>query len=300
MRRTLAAIVLSYGGVDQTRMAVASLRASRRPVDAIVVVDNGGVGADAVASPSPGAHVACLTPGTNVGFPAGVNLGLRRACTDGADLCLILNNDVVLAPDALGALEAALDAHPHAGIVGPLVLSRSKPWQVASRGIQVSIPWGRIRHLDFHEPFDDRLVTPWSEPTAVEGSAMLVTRATIDRVGWFDEEYFFGFEDVDYCLRARRAGIGVGLAGAAVAYHQGAAALNVADPRRFYFAARNHLRLAARQMPLSPAGAIARTLWLVALAGAHALRTPGGPRRARLSAVARGWRDHVRGRYGPG
>ena len=60
---------------------------------------------------------------------------------------------------------------------------------------------------------------------AVSGCLMLVAREVFERVGLFDERYFFGFEDIDFCLRARAAGFRTRVAAGAVAYHQGGAAI---------------------------------------------------------------------------
>ena len=72
------------------------------------------------------------------------------------------------------------------------------------------------------------------------------------------------------------------------------------SPARLYYAARNHLRLARQAAPdeNGPA-AMFRTGSIVTLNLAHAVRAPGGTLAARVAAVLRGTRDHLRGRYGP-
>jgi N-acetylglucosaminyl-diphospho-decaprenol L-rhamnosyltransferase len=136
---------------------------------------------------------------------------------------------------------------------------------------------------------------------AVSGCLMLVRREVFGAIGLFDEDYFFTFEDLDFCLRARRAGFATFLAGTAVAYHEGGRSLGASSPRRFYFAARNHLLLAHRAGPA--AGGVAR-LWrstsIVLLNLAHAIVSPGGSLAERLAAFARGTRDYTAGRFGPG
>jgi GT2 family glycosyltransferase len=114
-----------------------------------------------------------------------------------------------------------------------------------------------------------------------------------------DEDYFFSFEDLDFCLRARSAGFHTVLAGAAVVYHEGGRSLGARSPKRFYFATRNHLGLAQRVGP--PAGRLhraGRACSIVLLNVAHAVRSPGGSIGGRLMAVARGTRDYVSGRFG--
>jgi hypothetical protein len=90
------------------------------------------------------------------------------------------------------------------------------------------------------------------------------------------------------------------LANEAQARHEGSRSIGADSPRRLYFAARNHLRLAARAAPSGRAESIARGLAIVGFNAAHAIRARGGSLAARLGAVARGTRDHLAGRYGDG
>ena len=59
---------------------------------------------------------------------------------------------------------------------------------------------------------------------------MLVRREVFEAVGLLDEDYFFGFEDLDFCLRARRAGFATVLAGRATVYHEGSQSLGAGRP----------------------------------------------------------------------
>ena len=134
----------------------------------------------------------------------------------------------------------------------------------------------------------------------VSGCLMLVSREVFDTVGLFDEDYFFSFEDLDFCLRARRAGFTTVLAGLAAAHHEGGRSIGATSPRRLYFAARGHLLLSRRASP--PAGLLAsafRTCSVVLLNVAHAVRSTGAPLPVRVAAVARGVRDYFAGRFGP-
>ena len=134
---------------------------------------------------------------------------------------------------------------------------------------------------------------------AVSGCVMLIEAEFFDRVGTLDESYLFGFEDIDFCLRARDAGVDVLVASAGVAYHEGGQSIGAVSVERFYYAARNHLRLARSA---SGGGDGATRFWrpanVAVLNVTHAMRSRGGSMFARLGAVARGTRDHWRGKYG--
>ncbi len=300
-RRTVAAIVLNHRTPDDTLLAVRSLLASDTPPANLLVVNN-----DAQADPGlrawlapAGAPAACLETGANLGFSGGMNVGIREALARGADYVLIANSDVIVPPNCLARLIRALDANPAAGIAGPAVVSRSDPGRLESLGLSFSPVTGRMRVVGAGTRVADHDLSASHAVDAVSGCLMLVKRAVFEAAGLFDEAYFFGFEDLDFCLRARRAGFATIVAGGARACHEGGRSIGAASPRRLYFAARNHLRLAERMAGAGGASPVLRTWSIVALNLAHAARPGGGHIGARLAAVVRGTRDHWRKRYGP-
>jgi GT2 family glycosyltransferase len=210
----------------------------------------------------------------------------------------LVNSDVVVAPLALEALLSALRDHPDAGIVAPVVLSRSRPGTIATAGLTFSDTTGRMRHPQTGQRFDESRAAAWSDVAGVSGCAMLISSKVFDRIGLLPDRYFFSFEDVAFCLSARDAGFTVGVCGRAVAYHEGSRTLGAASARRLYFGTRNHLLLSAERPARSVAHRALRTSAILAFNVLYALRTSGGTVVGRLGAVARGTRDHLRGRYG--
>jgi GT2 family glycosyltransferase/glycosyltransferase involved in cell wall biosynthesis len=299
-RRT-AAVVLNYRTRDDTFLAVRSLIASRQGLDHVIVVNNDAEDDRGLALGSCGPRVTVLHTGSNLGFSGGMNAGIREALARGVDRVLLVNSDVIVPPDCLTELERAIDATPGAGIAGPVVLSRSCPDQVASLGISYAPATGRMRHRGARARFAALDLSAQTLVDGVAGCVMLVTRDVFSTMGLLDEDFFFAFEDLDFCLRARRAGYVTVTAGSAVVYHEGGRSIGATSPSRLYFAARNHLLLARRTG--SPSGRLAvvgRTLYVIALNLAHAVRADGGSMSARLRAVARGTRDYFAGRLGAG
>ncbi len=247
----IAAVVLNYNTPDDTLLAVLSLRASRRPLDQLIVVDNGpGEDCERALSPWKDSLGYIRSPG-NVGFSGGCNIGIRAALDAGADMVLLVNSDAVLAPDAVERLEHALQAEPRAGMAAPLVVSRAEPGIVGSAGIAYSAATGRMRHEGFGSRTEDLCEGPARETDVVSGCVMLIRRSVFDAVGLFDERYFYSFEDIEFCLRARRAGHRILLVPQALAYHEGHQSIGAASASRLYYAARNHLLLAQSALPLT-------------------------------------------------
>jgi GT2 family glycosyltransferase/glycosyltransferase involved in cell wall biosynthesis len=302
-----AAIVLNYGPPDDAILAVRSLQSSSVPLD-IFVVDNGSKAEHLGALHVLGDDVTVIQTGQNLGFSGGMNVGIREALAGGASQVFLVNSDMIVPAGCVDRLRDALDVSG-AGIAGPVVLSRSVPDRVATLGISYRPSTGRMRHRSFGARMPAMNPPASINPVdAISGCAMLIRREVFDAIGLLDEAYFFSFEDLDFCFRARRAGFETVLAGDATAYHAGGRSIG-ADPRRLYYAARNHLRFAARndfggrpgsdaELQGSDAGLTPKSLLIVALNLAHALRARGGTLPGRVAAVARGTRDHLAGRYG--
>jgi len=307
-RRRLAAIVLNHRTAEDTDLAVSSLLASTRKPDDVILVDNDIADECRAQAARWGSEVTYLHTGQNLGFSGGMNVGIRVALTRGADLVVLVNSDVVLPPGCLERLEAAFAEVPgppfsnlerQIGIAAPLVLSRSAPDIITSAGIDYAPHTGRMRHRGYGMQAREWRHTGRG-PDAVSGCLMVVARDVFERIGLLDERYFFGFEDIDFCLRARAAGFGVHLVPGAAVHHEGGRAIGATSPRRLYFAARNHLLLASLS-PASPGGFMrkARVVSIAALNLAHAFRAGGATLPTRLGATARGIGDYLKGRSGP-
>jgi GT2 family glycosyltransferase len=299
-RDRLAAVVLNFRTPELTRRAIGALLDSRRKVDELILVDNDPDSSCRELAFRADERVTYLPNEANLGFTGGMNRGIRYALDAGAQLVLLVNSDTVLPPEALGRLERALAEHPEAGIAAPILLAYSDPRRVASAGFRFHHRSGRVRQVGFGSALDEIATPRWQSLTAASGCVLLVRRELFERVGLFDEDFFFSFEDLELCLRARRADFETGLVGDARVLHEGGASIPDASPIRFYFAARNHLLAAARGAPLrSPVARALRFGCIFVLNVAHALRAHPGRLLTRLGAVFAGTRDFLRGRFGP-
>ncbi len=295
----LAAIVLNYRTPDESLLAIRSLLASRRPIDWIILVDSDPIDERCRDLTENVAGLTYLRTDENLGFSGGMNVGIRTALSCGADAVMLVNSDAIVPPDCIAALERCLDATTDGGVAGPVLRSRSHPGRLASAGMSYTPRSGRMRHLSFGARAAPREVRPDRRVDGVSGCAMLVRREVFEAIGLLDEDYFYSFEDLDFCLKARRAGFATLVAGAATAYHEGGRTIGSDSPRRLYFAARNHLLMARRVGP--PATSMmeaCRVLCIVALNLAHAVVASGGSLLVRLAAVSRGTWDYALGRLG--
>ena len=297
----LTAIVLNYHTPDATRVAVQSLLDSDRMPDEVIVVDNSAsAGGPPICSTGLAQSVRYLPAPWNLGFSGGMNLGIRDALERGSQFVLLVNSDAAVSPACIGTLEQALVDTPHAGIAGPRIQSSRSPRETISLGLRYAPALGRMR--DRAADSAGAHATDGIERVdAVSGCVMLVRHEVFASIGLFDEDYFFSFEDLDFCLKAARAGYASLLVRSATALHDGSRSIGPQSTRRLYFAARNHLLLGRRMAPTpGRLAAASRFAAIVALNAAHAATADGGTLTERLGAVWAGTRDYLAGRYGNG
>lgn len=216
-----AAVIVTWEGGATTDRCVASVLAQDHPPDEVILVDNASSAAERTRLRNVHdrrAGVRLLLQDENRQFVGGLNAGAASAIAAGAERLLLLNNDTVLAPAALGLLGAALDARPGAGIAGPRLLDLRDPGRELSAGERHVLPllclprtWLRYRR---------RARGPYAV-SGVMGSAMLVTRACFEQVGGFAPEIEVYYEDVDFCLAARACGFAIVVEPRAVVRHDG-------------------------------------------------------------------------------
>jgi len=293
----ISAVVLNYRTPQQACIAVRSLQTSGTPPAEIDVIDNGS-GDDSVEvlqCSLAGVRVTSLP--RNVGFSAGCNAGIRAALDGGPDYILLVNSDVVLRPDAIDRLLDVMDHDPRIGIAGPVLLSRDEPDHIASAGIAFSTRTGRMRHRGAGSRLGLLQPGPAHVVDAVSGCVMLIRREVFEHAGLLDDEYFFSFEDLEFCLRARRARFSTVCVPEAIAYHEGGRTIGRRSARRVYFATRNHLRLATENG--SPSARPVRAALVLGLNAAYVLVSPEAPLVGGAAALVRGAWHHFSGRYGP-
>lgn len=211
---TVDVIVLNWNGRDYLPACLDALNRQTHPPASITVVDNGSTDDSLTWLRQTAPAVRLINLGANVGFAAGNNAALAEST---AAVVALLNPDVVVSPDWLAQLAIACAASDRIGVVG------GKLWYPDGRTIQhgggyLRPPQALPGHYAIGEPDTGQADTP-RDVDYVIGGAAAIRRETLHDVGLLDEGYFLYYEDVDYCLRARRAGWRVVYAPGATAVH---------------------------------------------------------------------------------
>jgi N-acetylglucosaminyl-diphospho-decaprenol L-rhamnosyltransferase len=232
--------IVSYNTRDLLRACLGSLRGCALPLQT-VVVDNASPDGSAAMVRAEFPEVTLLARADNPGFAGGTNLALRELGLGGepgrarVDLALLLNPDTVVHPGAIEALAAFLADHPRAGMVGARLLNPDGTTQPAA----FRFPTLSMTLLDLFPPGEalpGRLYNSWwhgryaeergDQPFRIDhplGACILARAEVIAQIGLLDEGYFMYAEEVDWCLRASRAGWEIWQAPAARVTHVGGA-----------------------------------------------------------------------------
>jgi GT2 family glycosyltransferase len=197
-------VVLNWRRRDDTLACLASLARADLGGATILVVDNGSRDDSAAAVRARYPEVRVLELSENRGFAGGCNAGMRAALAAGARAILLLNNDTEAAPDFLAPMLAVLNRWRWAGAVSGAVLRADSPQVLDCAWLDVYFGHGIVRRRGVNAlPGEgyDRV----RRIDAGLGSCLLLRAGALERVGLLDEDYFAYHEEVDWCVRARKA-----------------------------------------------------------------------------------------------
>jgi GT2 family glycosyltransferase len=292
-------IVLSWNGREDTLACLRSLQELRDADTAIVCVDNGSTDGSAEAVRDQQPDVDLVENGRNLGFSGGNNAGIRHALQRGAQWVVLVNNDAVLAADAIDRLRAAATARPAAGMLAGKLFFDDPPdriWFAGQRFWPALGYSGRPR--GYGRSDEPRYRRPGPTDRAV-GAFMAVSRTVIEQIGLLDDELFAYGEDIDWSLRAREAGFELWFVPDAVAWHRvsGSTGGERASTHALYYGVRNTIAVCERHRPFPQPLKQLRRWFILAVFLFQAVALSEG-RRPFLAAVRAGYRDVVAGRFG--
>jgi len=138
----------------------------------------------------------------NYGFAEGNNIAIRYALEIlKPDYVLLLNNDTVVDPGFLDELIKTAESDPDIGILGPTIFDYKPPCRIQSAGLKIL--WNKGDAIDL--AFEGGLSVSPQEVDAVTGCALLAKSELLNKIGLLNKKYFAYFEEVEWCVRARRA-----------------------------------------------------------------------------------------------
>lgn len=212
----LSIIILNYNTRELLKKCLGSIRRAWKDgfVIEVIVVDNASKDGSAQMIEKEFTEVILVKSKKNLGFSAGNNLGIPK--TKG-EYVLFLNPDTVVSPETLGAMLKFMQQNPEVGAATCRVELPSgrldeashrgfpTPWRAFCyfSGLSKLFPRSRIftGYTLGHLPLDQV-----HEIDSGTGAFLLVRREAGEQIKWWDEDYFWYGEDLDFCYRLKEKG----------------------------------------------------------------------------------------------
>ncbi len=178
----------------------------------------------------------------NRGFAGGNNIGIKQGLNKQADYILLLNNDTVVEPEFVKKLIAVGEHNSKFGILGPVIYEYNSK-KIHFAGGKVNWLYTKGIHqqkIDKQKPIKVDYIT---------GACLLIKREVIHKIGLMPEKYFLYLEDVDWCLRAQKAGYSCVLVPDSKISHKVSSSTKAGSFSYIYYHFRNGLLLAKQHAP---------------------------------------------------
>jgi rhamnopyranosyl-N-acetylglucosaminyl-diphospho-decaprenol beta-1,3/1,4-galactofuranosyltransferase len=206
---TVAVVVVTYNRAALLTRMLAGLTALDRRPDAVIVVDNASTDHTATvlagaAASWPGLPLQVIRPGENLGGAGGFHAGVEAAQEQGFDRVWLMDDDVVPAPDCLSVLMAVDEDC----LMAVREDTQGRLTEKAATRFDLRNPLRIKPKLSMVEDdYADRASMPeLVELHNVAFEGFMARRTVVERIGLPDPSFFIFYDDVDFALRARRAG----------------------------------------------------------------------------------------------
>ena len=216
----LSIVTVNYNNSDSTLKLLESLINQTNQDFQIIVIDNASEEADFNNLRQNVDNTTLVRNNDNLGFSGGNNVGIKEALKNGAEWVVLLNNDTWAEDGFISSLKAKLT-----GLGGIVGLPLDEGGQIAYCGrvewlkptlkhaYQLTSPDGKA----IEDPRQSRDL-PAYQLYAI-GGAVAIRKEVFEKIGFWDEKYFLYFEDADFSLRAKKAGIPVTIVPDVVIHH---------------------------------------------------------------------------------
>lgn len=201
LKRDSYIVLVNYCNPDLTIACIESLQKAGVKTEQIIVVDNAS--SDNSVSILNGIDgIVLIISEKNGGFSYGNNLGIKYAVSKNCSSVILLNNDTVVAEDFFEQIFKGAENC----VAVPKIYYYFDPKILWYAGGQIDYMRGRQVHFGENEK-DGAEFSIEKKVDYATGCCMMIPRSVIDEVGFWDEKYFMYWEDMDYSLRLKEAGI---------------------------------------------------------------------------------------------
>lgn len=202
MKKVLASVIIpNWNGRHLLKICLGSLQKQTYKNFEIILVDNGSIDGSVNYTKRYFPKIKIISLDKNYGFASAVNKGIKASQSD---YLVLINNDTEVNKDCLKYLVSAAKSHPEVGFVAAKMLKFHDRKIIDSCGDFIDVV-GHADNIGRGKKDGQEFSRPGYIFLATGGGA-LFKKGVFQKVGFFDEDFFAYFEDVDLCLRAHLVG----------------------------------------------------------------------------------------------
>lgn len=204
--RPFSVVIPSYNDVPLLTEALASIDRTCAGMDYEVIIVDDYIDPDVqrALQDLESDRTRVVLKDERLGFAGTVNAGMRLAQYD----IILLNSDIVAQDGWLEALQySAYAIDDRIGMVSPKLVYPDGRIQYAGTYYARLLAPQWFGHLHVGSPATRPTANVPGYNGSVSGACVYITRDAYNKVGLLDDKFWLGFEDVDYGLRAWRAGV---------------------------------------------------------------------------------------------
>lgn len=211
----VSVVIPNWNGADSLPACLDSLKNQTLDYQTIVV-DNGSTDESKELLYAKYPEVKVIPLPFNTGFTGGVNAGLGYAADNNHDFSALLNNDAVADKNWLENLVKAMQAKPEVGIVTSKIINDTGEYLDSTGDLFTiwGLPYPRGRREANTAKYDNQ-----REIFGASGGASLYRHKMLAEIGFFDDDFFAYYEDIDISFRAQLAGWKVFYEPSAIVHH---------------------------------------------------------------------------------
>jgi len=211
----LSVIVISYNTKEFLKKCIDDIQAYSEGISKeIIVVDNNSQDGSSTMIKDNFPSVKLIENKVNYGFARANIQGFKIA--QGQKYILLINSDAFVQKTTIPDTIKFIEEHKEYGILGCRIVNLNGALQPSARFFPT--PWklfvsnvgldNKFPGIKFFKSMDDMR---WAhdavrEADWIPGCYFLIRKTVIDDVGFFDPDYYLYYEEIDFCLRAKRKG----------------------------------------------------------------------------------------------
>lgn len=202
----VAVVICTYNKCEYVMNCIESVFKSNYKDFDLIVVDNASTdGTVEAIKKGYGDELTLLVNETNTGGSGGFHRGMVFAMEKKYKYVHLLDNDVVIDPDAIGNLYEFMGAHPGAGVCGSLVLYMDFPEKIQDYGAVINV--GNLGVRPLYEGENAKGPLPeYVECDYVAACSAMYRCAALEEAGPIEEDYFIYWDDISLCWKLKLEG----------------------------------------------------------------------------------------------